>query len=149
MGAWMLVIVALGSVLFVASAIAEGTWGVLFLLVVWSLPLGLYGVRIMRMAVVADMAGLVVHNRFRSRALGWSEIASISFEKRRGPWWYPVVMIWDRWIGVVRLVDGREVEVEATETFWANWSGRLFTGSKREAEKRTERLSDLWARFRT
>jgi hypothetical protein len=145
-GVYMLAVVVVGSVVFVAVA-ASGDSGALVGLVLWSLPAGYYATRLMRLSVVADDLGVVVHNRYRSRELCWSDIESISFEKRRGPWWYPLVMIWGRWVGVIRLRDGTDVEVHAFESFWANWSGRLFSGSKRSCELRTERLRAVRARF--
>ena len=147
MAVWFLTIVVIGSALFVGNAIASGEWGLLLVLVFWSLPLGYYGSRLMRLSAVADADGVIVHNRYRSRTLRWSDIEAISYEKRRGPWWYPLVMIWDRWVGCIRLRDGSDVEVDATETFWANWSAHLFTGSKRSGDERTARLVDAMVRF--
>ena len=110
MAVWMLTMVVIGSALFVGNAIASGEWGLLLVLVFWSLPLGYYASRLMRLSAVADGDGVIVHNRYRSRTLRWSDIEAISYEKRRGPWWYPLVMIWDRWVGVIRLRDGSDME---------------------------------------
>ena len=139
MGIWMLAIFGATTSLAI-GLVVTGAQGAVVAILLLSSPLAYYGVRLVGLRASIDDRGLTIRNRWRTHLAPWSKINEIDFEKRPMPWMYRLSLVSDRWTGVVRMSDGTELEVEATDTIKAFVFGRNFTGSKESASSRVDML---------
>lgn len=115
------------------------------LFLAWIAIVVIYGcmscVRVLRAGVFIDRSMLVVRNmRWRkTRTVPLSSVTSVTFEQRRAG----VLQhgnTTERWIGVVHLVDGSEIEMDPTESRKVFLYGTLLSKSKDVAAREVDAI---------
>jgi len=110
----------------------------------WGLAVLLYGLRVVRLSVVASPESLIVRNRFRSYRVAWADIVSIDYIERRVPVAMRMSFMSDRWAGRIRCRAGADPWLDATETFKAFPYGRTFSQHPETGRAGTEAVADEW-----
>jgi hypothetical protein len=103
-----------------------------------------YGVRRFRIAAVADDAGVVVRNQFRTCRVPWPAIVEMGFYERDVS-----AMQWSmrsRSSGLICTSDGRRLWVEATEATSIVMQGTRVSEPGQHGPSQLERLRRRWSR---
>jgi hypothetical protein len=104
----------------------------------------IYGVRRYRIAAVADDAGVVIRNQFRTYRVPWPAIVEMGFYERDMS-----AMQWSmfaRSCGLICTTEGRRLWVEATEATGVVMHGTRITEPGHYGPSQLERLRRRWTK---